>query len=319
MHKLDQIKCLFNCNKCQAILEEPITLSCGNTVCKKHLQESLNVENVIGCSLCQKKHIVPEDGFLINKIIQNGLEIELNKLKLNPIFDSCKKALEDTKESAANVQKIRDNQEIYIKQYFDGIREQVESRQNSLKDQIDKYSAEIKQSIEKSESTCIQLAKEVNKLTYEIDKSNDELLKLQENFTTTLEINDEKFQDIKNNFDFLNSSFNQMLSNYEKSLLANEKCRFLYSEIEIGELVGKLIKEVDHAVCSKIVITPVLITPQLQSQHQNDSGNENRARSLRNKLVDDDDENVEPVETPKKAPILKVFFLHENIFLFSNI
>ena len=238
MHKLDQIKCLFNCNKCQAILEEPITLSCGNTVCKKHLQESLNVENVIGCSLCQKKHIVPEDGFLINKIIQNGLEIELNKLKLNPIFDSCKKALGDTKESAANVQKIRDNQEIYIKQYFDGIREQVESRQNSLKDQIDKYSAEIKQSIEKSESTCIQLAKEVNKLTNEIDKSNDELFKLQENFGT-FEINDKKFQDIKNSAEFLNLNFINVFSEYKESLFLNKKYEFLFDDMEIKGVVGK--------------------------------------------------------------------------------
>ena len=238
MHKLDKIKCLFNCNKCQDILEEPITLPCGNTVCKKHLQELLNVENVIVCSLCQKKHIVPEDGFLINKIIQHGLEIELNKLKLNPIFDSCKKALGDTKESAANVQKIRDNQEIYIKQYFDGIREQVESRQNSLKDQIDKYSAEIKQSIEKSESTCIQLAKEVNKLTNEIDKSNDELFKLQENFGT-FEINDKKFQDIKNSAEFLNLNFINVFSEYKESLFLNKKYEFLFDDMEIKGVVGK--------------------------------------------------------------------------------
>jgi len=33
-----------------------------------------------------KKHILPEDGFSVNKIIKNGSQIKLDKLKLDPVL-----------------------------------------------------------------------------------------------------------------------------------------------------------------------------------------------------------------------------------------
>ena len=118
MHKLDQVKSLFNCNLCKKMLVEPVTFPCGNTLCKKHLIELINSENVIECILCQRKHIVPVDGFLVNKIIQNGLNIELNQLKLNPIFESCKKTLEEAKRSASDMKNLQRDSDDHIKRYL---------------------------------------------------------------------------------------------------------------------------------------------------------------------------------------------------------
>ncbi len=57
---------------CKKYLKEPITLSCGQTVCKEHV-------NVVGekfkCPVCDLHHMKPEKGFQVN-IKMNSL---LNK------------------------------------------------------------------------------------------------------------------------------------------------------------------------------------------------------------------------------------------------
>ncbi len=39
MFKIDQVKNLFDCDQCNQLLVDPIALPCGNSVCKKHVDE----------------------------------------------------------------------------------------------------------------------------------------------------------------------------------------------------------------------------------------------------------------------------------------
>ncbi len=94
MFKVDKIKNFFDCDLCHQVLVDPITIECGNNVCKGHLDKLL--ENVsretsfFRCEICQEEHSIPKSGFKVNKGLQNGLEIQFNTLKLTPIFDDKK-------------------------------------------------------------------------------------------------------------------------------------------------------------------------------------------------------------------------------------
>ncbi len=99
MLKIDQVKNLFDCDQCNQLLVDPIALPCGNSVCKKHVDEerapkrikleeaSPKESNFFLCELCKENHFIPDNGFAINKRIQNALDIKLNSLKLNPVYD----------------------------------------------------------------------------------------------------------------------------------------------------------------------------------------------------------------------------------------
>ena len=82
MYKLDKIKTLFNCDNCNHPIVDPITLPCGNNVCHKHLDKLVPKMGFI-CERCQGNHIVPEEGFKVNKQIQKALDIELSNLEIS--------------------------------------------------------------------------------------------------------------------------------------------------------------------------------------------------------------------------------------------
>ena len=45
MYKLDKIKSMFNCKLCSKLLVDPVTISCGQIVCRYHVP-NLNVNFV---------------------------------------------------------------------------------------------------------------------------------------------------------------------------------------------------------------------------------------------------------------------------------
>ncbi len=113
MYKVDKIKNVFDCDLCHQLLVEPITIPCGNNVCKSHLDKLLkNVSKErswFRCEICQEEHFVPKSGFKVNKGLQNGLEIQLNTLKLTPIFDECKTEIRKAHGKVAQIETLEKN------------------------------------------------------------------------------------------------------------------------------------------------------------------------------------------------------------------
>ena len=78
MNKLDMIKDFFDCDICENLLIDPISLPCGKNVCNHHLQVVVyKIFYGIFCigkkfcfEICNDKHYVPEKGhFIVNKHI----------------------------------------------------------------------------------------------------------------------------------------------------------------------------------------------------------------------------------------------------------
>ena len=84
MYKLNKIKSMFNCKLCSKLLVDPVTISCGQIVCRYHVNTEFE------CQFCGYKHSEPNDGFAINSFIQDLLKMKLNSIDLNPIFEACR-------------------------------------------------------------------------------------------------------------------------------------------------------------------------------------------------------------------------------------
>ena len=90
-----------------------------------------NKENKYKCELCNKEHSLTEEGFVVNKKIQHGLDIQLNTVKLSlKVYDECKKEIEEANE---NVSQIEKDLESYIYEYFFVIKRQVDLRREDPK------------------------------------------------------------------------------------------------------------------------------------------------------------------------------------------
>ena len=78
--------------------------------------------NKFECQLCKKKQWIPENGFFVKKRIKNGLNIEFNNLKLNPVYEECKKEINDAKNKIQKIENLDKDPENHIWRVFFSIR-----------------------------------------------------------------------------------------------------------------------------------------------------------------------------------------------------
>ena len=194
MYKIDKIKGLFDCDICNNLLVDPISLPCGNNVCDHHLK-LLVLEKSLVCEICKGKHHVPEEGhFIVNKQIKKALEFELNNLKVSfPAYNECKVKMEYAKESLGQIEALEKNSESYIYEYFSNTKRKVDIRRESLKAEIDDYSDGLIKSLDTAQTEFIKLSKEENELSTNIKAFKKQLDEITGKFDV-LEFDDKKFK-----------------------------------------------------------------------------------------------------------------------------
>jgi len=245
MYKINEVKATFDCDLCNKLLVDPVVMPCDNTICKTHLDKLItngsNEKSTFICEICQEDHHIPKKGFIINKRLQKQLRLELNALKVSPVFDQCMKEIDDAKENVDKIGLLEKNAENYIYDYFEGVKRQVDIRREDLKFKIDKYSDEMIKSVELDQMNLIKLSKEANQLTTNIEKSRKDLNELVTQFDI-LEFNDKKFEDIKASVTVINKEFHKILAEYQDSLISNTKHTFEFKELPIEDIFGRVIE-----------------------------------------------------------------------------
>ena len=241
MYKVDKIKNVFDCDLCHKVLVDPITIPCGNNVCKSHLDKLLKKiskeKNIFQCEICKEEHFIPKSGFKVNKRLQNGLEIQFNTLKLTPIFDECKKVIKTAHRRVAKIETLEKNSEGYIYEYFEDIKRKVDIRREDLKMKIDKYSDEVIQSIEGTQVNYIKISKQVNQISTNIEQSKKELDDYVKRFDT-FDIDEKKFEAIKQGVVVVNGKFDKIILDYNNALIGNKVYSFRFNEIPIADIFG---------------------------------------------------------------------------------
>jgi len=243
MYKVNEVKATLDCDLCNRLLDDPVVMPCDSTICKTHLDKLItngsNEKSTFICEICQEDHLIPKKGFMVNNRLQKQLRLELNALKVSPVFDGCMKEIEDAKEKVVKIEFLEKNAENYIYDYFEDVKRQVDIRREDLKFKIDKYSDEIIKSVELDQMNLIKLSKEANQLTTNIEKSRKNLNELIAQFDT-LEFNDKKFEDIKASVGVVNQEFHKILAEYQDSLIGNKKYTFYFKESQIEDIFGRV-------------------------------------------------------------------------------
>jgi hypothetical protein len=150
--------------------------------------------------LCQEEHTIPKSGFKVNKRLQRCLEIQFNTLKLTPIFNECKTVIKKANE------KVTTN--------------------------------EVIQSIEDTQANYIKISKQVNQISTNIEQSKKELDHFVKRFDT-FDIDEKKFEDIKQRVVGVNKKFDKIILDYNNALIGNKEYSFEYYEISIADVFGR--------------------------------------------------------------------------------
>ena len=115
-----------------------------------------------------------------------------------------------------------------------------------MKLRLDECSDEIIQSIERAKENCIKLSKECKRLSTEIEKSKEELNKLIDRFDT-FDIDEKKFEEIRQCLIVLNRGLSRKLSEYKDSMIGGREYFFEFHDIDINGLFGSF-KEIEKVI-----------------------------------------------------------------------
>ena len=241
MYKREQVETLLSCELCFKLIISPVALPCGNNVCLSHLQEHSGQER-FKCNLCSEDHCVPLSGFHINKNIQKALEMELHKaFELNPVAEMVKERIANATKVVRELKVLKESPEGYIYDYYEEIKRQVNSRRETLKNEIDLCSDRMIDRIEKTRSECVHCVQMKGK-----GESSEvlvgELNQMRDRFNS-LNIKEAELNKIKSELDDLQSELNEKLQKQKDEILQNNKFGFEYDEICVESIFGILYKD----------------------------------------------------------------------------
>ena len=116
----------FECEfkDCKSIYENPITLPCGNSICSKHLDQ---YDQKFVCQFCQDEHVIPKQGFAINKSIMKTID---SFYESNPIRTKIKDSYESYYRSIEECKEI--DPDSFVSDYFSKIRNQADLHREEL-------------------------------------------------------------------------------------------------------------------------------------------------------------------------------------------
>jgi hypothetical protein len=182
---LDTVKCIH----CKLILQTPINLPCGHTICKKHISDQKC--HSYSCLSCGKIHTVPNDGFPLNHSLV--FLIDLNLAGYKNALNAC-----NTLKSAINEMVLIKNEQKFqfereIKEIKSGICskrdvliKEITTKSEQMINEIEMYENEGQNSMEKMSDKFETVKKKV------VEKNRaklDEWLIEFSNSQTTSEVN----------------------------------------------------------------------------------------------------------------------------------
>lgn len=148
---MDKISKALKCAECRQIIQSPVILPCGLSVCKHHTES----KSKFFCMSCADEHTTPANGcFPSNKALEEMIAAEIQELDLGKehklALDLCNK-LNETIEKLSNAY---ENPELYIHEKMSTLKNKVDLKRELLKLEIDAMADKMIEKIVKYEDEC---------------------------------------------------------------------------------------------------------------------------------------------------------------------
>ena len=146
----------IKCTTCKEILKLPVSLPCGHSICKGHVNKASeeNMTNQIHCAKCNEFFEIPVNGFPRNRAVEDLLEKNIEKIDLGEehksAFDKCS-LFNDLLE---RFKKIKNDPDTRINEEISELKNQVDIRREEMKLKIDKESLEMIEKLDEFEKDC---------------------------------------------------------------------------------------------------------------------------------------------------------------------
>jgi hypothetical protein len=146
------------CSYCGKTIQSPVTLPCGTTICKHHV----NQENEFDCLTCNKIHAIPKEGFQINEMIDSILKSNLNNLHFGNEYQRAVDVMRNLDELIKSYRLLKRDPNFEIDKVIGDLKGNIDLKLEKLRLAIDKEAEELIQHVDDYYNECKNKAKELD-------------------------------------------------------------------------------------------------------------------------------------------------------------
>lgn len=202
-HSKKMFSSILECDFCNLLLMEPISMQCGHTVCRDHLNPDFDeIPATFVCPFCQETQIMPKNGIRVNE----RLQAMLKSYNDNPERLSIKQDLEDLKNTVEEYEMIVP--ELFVHDYIAKLLNKVDLHREEVIAKIDECYFAVIEFIKKKEEQC------KNNLPNVVKHNTDGIKKIVEKF-------EHSFRKVNSEGELLSSLHKDI--KYCNSLVLNKK------------------------------------------------------------------------------------------------
>lgn len=149
---MERIRRMIRCKKCNNVLNLPIVLPCGTTVCQKHVYEEKN--KVFTCVGCENDHVIPENGFSPNLTIQEIIDARLDELDPGEDYNQAMKSCKQLESIIDEIELLKRDPRFYIDETIADLKRKIDLKREILKKEIDDEANKLILDLENHKKTC---------------------------------------------------------------------------------------------------------------------------------------------------------------------
>lgn len=160
------------CITCEKILNKPVLLPCGHSICQIHVDEAKRANRNIKCYSCTESHAIPEKGFTMIKNLEALIE---NKIySLGEDYHNPYNLRDEFERFVELFERIKNQPEMRIHDYISDLKNQIDLKREELKNEIDEKCLLMIEKLDEFEKECMA---NVDSVKSRFDDKLDEKLK----------------------------------------------------------------------------------------------------------------------------------------------
>jgi hypothetical protein len=129
-YEVDEIERKLQCVACKNRIDVPKLLPCGYTLCNKCANDITTKRTTqvdFTCSICNSKHLIPEHGFPIQRLVQELLDLKSIKVYRSGVYEKADCILKQFQLNLYNFNNLIQKSDVYLHDYCDLVRGKVAS------------------------------------------------------------------------------------------------------------------------------------------------------------------------------------------------
>jgi hypothetical protein len=225
------------------VLENPIILTCGTTICKKHIDEHLiRGEFELHCYQCNTKHRIEKNAtYTPNRVAEALIKKRFDKLDFADFGDEYRNAmrsLNNLKATYASYEKKRKDPPLFITEFFNSLEKDIVDKRDELKARLDTLSKNLLDDI-RNERKRFEEDGVTSSVTAEHFHNIKAYIERSENNMNSFVINPDLWKAIESRSESFKGLLERQIGVFEDVLLYKKNKEFNEKFLNVNELFYK--------------------------------------------------------------------------------